>query len=328
MHCPHASRPSVKIALATTLLLAATLSAAAQADFPNRPIKIIVPLPPGATADTLPRIIGEKLTARWGQPVIIENRPGAAQNLGAEAVARAEPDGYTLLATPQGPLTVSPSMFAKLSFDATAFVPVTVMAQLPYVLVAHPKAPFSTLKEMIAFAKANPDKLNYGSPGSGSSTHLSMEWLKTLADIRLTHVPYKGAAPALTDLLAGHIEMMFDNLGNPLQFIRDGRLRALAVASATRIPELPEVPAIAETFPGFVSTSWFAIVAPPRTPPEIATKLQVAVADILHMPDVAHRLQQLPAKPVGSTPAETAALIKEETTRWRKIIEAAGIKPE
>jgi tripartite-type tricarboxylate transporter receptor subunit TctC len=328
MHCPRASRASVKIALATTLLLAAMLSAAAQADFPNRPIKIIVPLPPGATADTLPRIIGEKLTARWGQPVIIENRPGAAQNLGAEAVARAEPDGYTLLATPQGPLTVSPSMFAKLSFDATAFVPVTVMAQLPYVLVAHPKAPFSTLNEMIAFAKANPDKLNYGSPGSGSSTHLSMEWLKTLADIRLTHVPYKGAAPALTDLLAGHIEMMFDNLGNPLQFIRDGRLRALAVASATRIPELPEVPAIAETFPGFVSTSWFAIVAPPRTPPEIATKLQVAVADILHMPDVAHRLQQLPAKPVGSTPAETAALIKEETARWRKIIEAAGIKPE
>jgi tripartite-type tricarboxylate transporter receptor subunit TctC len=328
MHCPRASRASVKIALATTLLLAAMLSAAAQADFPNRPIKIIVPLPPGATADTLPRIIGEKLTARWGQPVIIENRPGAAQNLGAEAVARAEPDGYTLLATPQGPLTVSPSMFAKLSFDATAFVPVTVIAQLPYVLVAHPKAPFSTLNEMIAFAKANPDKLNYGSPGSGSSTHLSMEWLKTLADIRLTHVPYKGAAPALTDLLAGHIEMMFDNLGNPLQFIRDGRLRALAVASATRIPELPEVPAIAETFPGFVSTSWFAIVAPPRTPPEIATKLQVAVADILHMPDVAHRLQQLPAKPVGSTPAETAALIKEETARWRKIIEAAGIKPE
>ena len=328
MHCPRASRASVKITLAATLLLAATLSAAAQADFPNRPIKIIVPLPPGATADTLPRIIGEKLTARWGQPVIIENRPGAAQNLGAEAVARAEPDGYTLLATPQGPLTVSPSMFAKLSFDATAFVPVTVMAQLPYVLVAQPKAPFSTLNEMIAFAKANPDKLNYGSPGSGSSTHLSMEWLKTLADIRLTHVPYKGAAPALTDLLAGHIEMMFDNLGNPLQFIRDGRLRALAVASATRIPELPEVPAIAETFPGFVSTSWFAIVAPPRTPPEIAAKLQVAVADILHMPDVAHRLQQLPAKPVGSTPAETAALIKEETARWRKIIEAAGIKPE
>jgi tripartite-type tricarboxylate transporter receptor subunit TctC len=328
MHCPRASMASVKTALATTLLLVATLAAAAQADYPNRPIKIIVPLPPGATADTLPRIIGEKLTARWGQPVIIENRPGAAQNLGAEAVARADPDGYTLLATPQGPLTVSPSMFAKLNFDATAFVPVTVMAQLPYVLVAHPKAPFSTLKEMIAFAKANPNKLNYGSPGSGSSTHLSMEWLKTLADIRITHVPYKGAAPALTDLLAGHIEMMFDNLGNPLQFIRDGRLRALAVASATRIAELPDVPAIAETFPGFVSTSWFAIVAPPRTPPEIATKLQVAVADILHMPDVADRLQQLPAKPVGSTPAETAALIKEETARWRKIIEAAGIKPE
>jgi tripartite-type tricarboxylate transporter receptor subunit TctC len=313
---------------AAALLVAATAVASAQADYPNRPIRIIVPLPPGATADTLPRIIGEKLTARWGQPVIIENRPGAAQNLGAEAVARAEPDGYTLLATPQGPLTVGPSMFAKLSFDAGAFVPVTVMAQLPYVLVAHPKVPFATIREMIAYAKAHPDKLNYGSPGSGSSTHLSMEWLKTLAGVELTHVPYKGAAPALTDLLAGHIEMMFDNLGNPLQFIRDGKLRPIAVASEARIAELPDVPAITETYPGFVSTSWFAIVAPPKTPPEIAAKLQAAIAEILRMPDVAAKLQQLPAKPVGSTPAETAALIREETLRWRKIIAAAGIKPE
>jgi tripartite-type tricarboxylate transporter receptor subunit TctC len=328
MHRRRVSIARIKPALAAAALLAATLAAAAQADYPNRPIKIIVPLPPGATADTLPRMIGEKLAAKWGQPVIIENRPGAAQNLGAEAVARSEPDGYTLLATPQGPLTVSPSMFAKLGFDASAFVPVTVMAQLPYVLVVHPKAPFATLNDMIAFAKANPDKLNYGSPGSGSSTHLSMEWLKTLADVRITHVPYKGAAPALTDLLAGHIEMMFDNLGNPLQFIKGGRLRALGVASETRIPELPDVPAIAETFPGFVSTSWFALVAPPKTPPETAAKLQAAIAEILRMPDVAMKLQQLPAKPVGSSPAATAALIKDESERWRKIIAAAGIKPE
>ncbi len=329
MHRRSGYGKTIKTALvAAALVLATTLAAAAQSDYPNRPIKIIVPLPPGATADTLPRIIGEKLAAKWGQPVIIENRPGASQNLGAEAVARAEPDGYTLLATPQGPLTVGPSMFAKLNFDASAFVPVTVMAQLPYVLVVHPQVPFSTLKGMIDFAKANPDKLNYGSPGSGSSTHLSMEWLKTLADIRIAHVPYKGAAPALTDLLAGHIEMMFDNLGNPLQFIRDGRLRALAVASETRIAELPDVPSIAETFPGFVSTSWFAIVAPPKTPTEIAAKLQAAIAEILRLPDVAMPLQRLPAKPVGSSPAETAALIKDETARWHKIIRAAGIKPE
>jgi tripartite-type tricarboxylate transporter receptor subunit TctC len=155
-----------------------------------------------------------------------------------------------------------------------------------------------------------------------------MEWLATLAGIKLTHVPYKGAAPALTDLVAGHIEMMFDNLGNPLQHIRDGRLRALAVASEARIAELPEVPAIAEIFPGFVSTSWFAIVAPPRTPPEIAAKLQAAIAEVLRMPDVVAKLQLLPAKPVASTPQATAALIREETERWRKIIAAAGIKPE
>jgi tripartite-type tricarboxylate transporter receptor subunit TctC len=196
------------------------------------------------------------------------------------------------------------------------------------VLVANPGVAFGTFKDMIAFAKANPDKLNYGSPGTGSSTHLSMEWLKTLADVRFRHVPYKGAAPALTDLLAGHIEMMLDNLGNPLHFIRDGKLRALAVASETRIPELPDVPAIAETFPGFAATSWFAIVAPPRTPAAIAAKLQAAIAEIMHMPDVAARLRQLPASPVGSTPAETAALIKNETERWRKIIAVAGIKPE
>jgi tripartite-type tricarboxylate transporter receptor subunit TctC len=324
-----ASRVRIRAVLAAAaMLLVATVSASAQADFPNRPIKIVVPLPPGATADTLPRIIGEKLTAKWGQPVIIENRPGAAQNLGAEAVARAEPDGYTLLATPQGPLTVSASMFAKLNFDPAAFVPVTVMAQLPYVLVVNPKVPFTTFPEMVAYAKARPGKLNYGSPGSGSSTHLSMEWLATLAGIKLTHVPYKGAAPALTDLVAGHIEMMFDNLGNPLQHIRDGRLRAIAVASEARIAELPDTPAIAETFPGFVSTSWFAIVAPPKKPPEIAAKLQAAIAEVLRMPDVVAKLQQLPAKPVASTPEATAALIREETARWRKIIAAAGIKPE
>jgi tripartite-type tricarboxylate transporter receptor subunit TctC len=158
------------------------------------------------------------------------------------------------------------------------------------VLVVNPKVPLASFPEMIAYAKANPGKLNYGSPGSGSSTHLSMEWLATLAGIKLTHVPYKGAAPALTDLVAGHIEMMFDNLGNPLQHIRDGRLRALAVASETRIAELPDVPAIAETFPGFVSTSWFAIVAPPRTPADIAAKLQAAIAEALRMPDVVAKL--------------------------------------
>ncbi|MFL5052781.1 MAG: Bug family tripartite tricarboxylate transporter substrate binding protein [Xanthobacteraceae bacterium] len=319
------------------LLLAFTLLGAlaalpghviAQGVYPSPPIRIIVPLPPGATADTLPRIIGEKLTLKWGQPVVIENRPGAAQNLGAEVVAKSEPDGYTLLATPQGPLVISQSLYPKLGFDPTAFVPITVLAHLPYVLVAHPSLQASTLDEFIALARGNPGKLNYASPGTGSSNQLAMEWLKSLAGLPLTHVPYKGAAPALTDLLAGHVDIMFDNAGNVVQLIRDGRLKALAVSSRTRMPELPAVPAIAESFPEFVATSWFGLVAPPKTPPEIAALLSQAIAEILKLPDVASRVRELTATPVGSTPAETASFFKEESERWRRVIVTVGVKPE
>jgi tripartite-type tricarboxylate transporter receptor subunit TctC len=304
------------------------MAAFAQADYPNRAIKIVVPLPPGATADTLPRIIGEKLTARWHQPVIIENKPGAAQNLGAEAVAKSEPDGYTLLATPQGPLVLSGALFPRLGFDPAAFVPVTIMASLPYVLVVHPKVAVATVADLVAYAKANPDKLNYASPGNGSSTQLAMEWLKSLAGIRMTHVPYRGAAPALTDLLAGHVDLMIDNLGNSLTHIRDGRLKVLAVGDDRRIAELPNVPTLAETYPGFVASSWFAIVAPPRTAPALVAKLSQAMGEILRMPDVVQRLRDLGATPIGGTPAETAAFIKLETERWRKVIIDADIKPE
>lgn len=314
--------------LAAALLAAAPAAVLAQADYPSRPIRIVVPLPPGATADTLPRIIGEKLTARWGQPVIVENKPGAAQNLGAEAVAKSEPDGYTLLATPQGPLVISGALFPRLGFDPAAFVPVTIMASLPYVLVAHPKLPVASVRELVAYAKANPDKLNYASPGNGSSTQLAVEWLKSLAGIRMTHVPYRGAAPALTDLLAGHVDLMIDNLGNSLTHIRDGRLRALAVAEDKRIAALPNVPTMAETYPSFVTASWFAIMAPPRTSPALAAKLSQAMGEALRMPDVVARLRDLGATPVASTPAETAAFIKLESERWSKVIADANIKPE
>jgi len=300
--------------------------AAAQA-YPSRPIRIIVPLPPGATADTLPRLIGEKLTAKWGQPVIIENRPGAAQNLGAEMVAKAEPDGYTLLATPQGPLTISQYLYRRIGFDPAAFVPITIMASLPYVLVTYPASPISSLEEFIGYAKANPDKLNYASPGAGSSNQLAMEWLKSLADIRLTHVPYRGAAPALTDLLAGHVDIMFDNAGNVVQLIKDGRLKALAVSAKTRMAELPDAPAIAERFPQFVAMSWFAVVAPPKTPATIATQLADAMIEALRAPDVTERVHDMSAAVVATTPEETAAYLRRETEQWGRVIAAAGIKP-
>jgi tripartite-type tricarboxylate transporter receptor subunit TctC len=312
------------VALATLLSIA---SAAAQV-YPSRMIKIVVPLPPGATADTLPRIIADKLTLKWGQPVIIENRPGAAQNLGAEVVAKAEPDGYTLLATPQGPLVISQHFYPKLGFDPEAFVPVTIMAVLSSTLVVNPKVPASTLQELIAFAKANPDKLSYASPGTGSPPHLAAAMLATAAGIRMVHVPYKGLVPAMTDLLAGHVDMMFDNLGNTLSHIKDGRLRVLAISTEKRIPEFPEVPAVAEMYPGVVYTSWFAIVAPPKTPPEIASKLSSAINEVLRMPDVAKRLKAMSTTPGGQSPAQTAALFAEESQRWRKVIASAGIKAE
>jgi tripartite-type tricarboxylate transporter receptor subunit TctC len=312
------------VALATLLSIA---SAAAQV-YPSRPIKIVVPVPPGATADTLPRIIADKLTLKWSQPVIIENRPGAAQNLGAEVVAKAEPDGYTLLATPQGPLVISQHFYPKLGFDPDAFVPVTIMGTLSSTLVVNPKVPASTLQELIAFAKANPEKLSYASPGTGSPPHLAAAMLATAAGIRVVHVPYKGLAPAMTDLLAGHVDMMFDNLGNTLSHIKDGRLRVLAISTEQRIPEFPDLPAVAEMYPGVVYTSWFAIVAPPKTPPETASKLSSAIAEVLRMPDVVKRLQAMSTTPGGQSPAQTAVFFAEESARWRKVIASADIKPE
>ena len=313
-------------ALALMLLTAATLAAAQT--YPSRPIRIVVPLPPGANGDLMPRILAQHLSAKLGQPVVIENRPGAAQNLGAELVYRAEPDGHTLLATPQGPLVISQSFFPKLGFDPTQFVPVTIMAKLPYILVVHPKVPVSTFAEFIAYAKANPNKLNDASPSTGSGPHLTGEMLKLAADIKMTHVPYSGMAPALNDLLAGHVEMMFDNLGNSLPLVQERKLKGLAVTGDKRAPELPDLPAIAETYSEVQATSWFGVVAPPRTPPEIAGKLSQAFAEILRTPEVEKRWRDMTLTPVGGTPEEIAAFLKVETERWRKVIVSGNIKPD
>ena len=322
------SRSLLGLAATAAAMLATAGAALAQADYPSRTIKIVVPIPPGATADTMPRIIADKLKGKWGQPVIIENRPGAAQNLGAEIVAKSEPDGYTLLATPPGPLALNQSLYARLGFDPAAFVPVSIMGTLPNVLVAKLSAPFSDLSGMIAYAKANPDKLNYGSAGTGSTPQLLMAWLMSITGARLVHVPYQGSAPALRDLLAGHIDVMFDNIGNPLQLIQDGKVKAIGVGAPKRIPELPSVPALAETMPEMVASTWFAIVAPPRTPAPIAEKLSAGVAEVLRMPDVAERWRQMAASPVGGTPAETAAFIASERALWSRIVKAAGVKVE
>jgi tripartite-type tricarboxylate transporter receptor subunit TctC len=312
-------------AVSYVLVLLALAAPASAQTYPSKPIHIVVPLPPGA-GDLMPRILGQHLSRKFGQPVIIENRPGAANNLGAEIVFRSEPDGYTLLATPQGPLVISPSFFTKLGFDPTRFVPITIMAKLPYILVVHPSVPVATFKEFIAYAKANPGKLNYATPSVGSSPHLTTEMLKLAAGLEMTQVPYSGFAPALNDLIAGHVEVMFDNLGNSLPLVREGKLKGLAVTSERRAPEAPDLPAVAETYPSVVATSWFAVVAPPKTPQAIAEKLSRAFADVLREPEVEKRWREMSLTPVGGAPAEVEAFLKEETARWRNVIVSGGIK--
>ena len=312
--------------VALTLMLLADATLASAQPYPSRPIRIVVPLPPGSNGDLMPRILGQHLSAKLGQPVVIENRSGAAQNLGAEYVSRTEPDGYTLLATPQGPLVISPSFVPNLAFDPSQFVPVTIMAKLPYILVVHPKVPVTTFAEFIAYAKANPGKLNYGTPGLGSSSHLTGEMLKLASGIEMTHVPYAGLAPALTDLLAGHTDVMIANLDSSLAQVQEGKLKGLAVTGEKRAPEVPGLPAIAETYPEVVSTSWFAVVAPPRTPSEIAAKLSRAFAEILREPEVERKWREMTLTPVGGTPEEVGAFLKLETERWRKVIVSGGIK--
>ena len=317
------------VAPALMLFAMTVLASLASAQtYPSRPIRIVVPLPPGSNGDLMPRILGQHLAQKLGQPVVIENRSGAAQNLGAEYVSRAEPDGYTLLATPQGPLVISPSFVPNLPFDPAQFVPITIMAKLPYILVVHPKLPVATFAEFIAYAKAHPGKLNAGTPGLGSSSHLTGEMLKLATNIQMTHVPYAGLAPALTDLLAGHTDVMIANLDSVLAQVQEGKLKGLAVTSETRAPELPQLPAIAETYPEVKATSWFAIVAPPKTPPAIAAKLSQAFADILRDPEIQRRWREMTLTPVGGTPEEIVAFFREETARWRKVIVAGGLKPE
>jgi len=308
------------------LLQAATVFAQ---EWPAKPVRIIVPFPPGGSADLLPRIVGERLAQQWGQPVVIENRPGAAGNIGATAVFQAEPDGYTLLSAPPPPLVINRLIYPKLTYDSTQFVPMTVIAAIPNVLLVHPRVAATSVNELIAYARQNPTKLNYASQGSGTTSHLTAELFKSMAGgLQITHVPYKGTAPALADLLAGQVDMMFDNLGVSLPQVKSGKLKALAVASSKRVPSLPDVPTVAETLPGFDAVTWFGIVGPPRTPPAIADKVAAGVAESLRNPDVLRRLGDLSADPLGMSPAETAAFMRQETERWGAVVRSAGVKVE
>jgi tripartite-type tricarboxylate transporter receptor subunit TctC len=316
-------------ALSITALLSTAAHVCAQDQYPSHAIKIVVPTAPGPVPDALARIIGERLSAKWGRPVVVENRPGATGNVGAEFVAKANPDGYTLLSSFPGPLAVNQSLYGKLNFDPAAFVPVTVFGTAPNVLVVHPSVPASNLKELVAYAERNPDQLTYASPGIGGGPHLAMELLKKATGTQIRHIPYsKGLASALIDVLAGRVEVIFANFADILPHIRSGELRPIAVGNDRRLPELPEIPAIAETYPGFEVTSWYALVAPPDTPAVIVAKLSDAVAEALKQPKIAASLHELGLTPVGGSPATTAAYIKAETQRWHDVIVTAGIKAD
>jgi tripartite-type tricarboxylate transporter receptor subunit TctC len=296
-------------------------------EWPARTVRIIVPFPAGGSADLLPRIVGEKLAQQWGQPVIVDNRPGSAGNIGAAAVFQAEPDGYTLLSAPPPPLVINRLLYPKLAYDSTQFAPMTVIAAIPNVLLVNPKVAANTVQEFVSLVKSNPGRFNYASQGNGTTSHLTTELFKSMAGgLRIAHIPYKGTAPALADLLGGQVDLMFDNLGVSLPHVRSGKLKALAVTSVRRVSALPDTPTLAESLPGFEAVAWFGIVGPPKTPPAIADKVAAGVAEALRNPDVLRRFAEMSAEPMGLTPAETAAFMKQDTERWAAVIRAAGVK--
>jgi tripartite-type tricarboxylate transporter receptor subunit TctC len=296
--------------------------------YPARPIKIIVPSPGGATTDSLARIIAEKLQEKWGQPVIVDDRAGAAGNIGAEEAIKSASDGYTLLFSYPAPLVVNETLYSTLSYNPDSFVPISLVAIVPLVLAVNPNLAVADVEQLIAFAKTHPNQLNYASQGYGTTGHLAGELFKSMARIEIVHVPYKGSTPALTDLLGGQVQMMFIELSTVMSQIKAGKLRALAVGSESRNRFLPDVPAMTEVLPGFQASTWFGMVAPPGTPAEIVGKLSSAVSEAIHEPDVAIRFGDMSADGVGDTPAEMAVFLRQERERWGKVIRASGARAE
>jgi len=296
--------------------------------YPTRPVKFVVPFPAGGSNDIIARLLAQKLSERTGQQFIVENRGGAGGNIGAAAVAQADPDGYTLLVTAPPPLTTNAALYQSLSFDpARDFAPVSLVATVPIVLAVHPSVEARNVQELVALAKAKPKTIQFGSSGNGSTNHLAGELLKTMAGIDIVHVPYRGAAPAMNDLVAGHIPMMFDNMPAILPQVQAKRINAIAVAGATRASALPDVPTVAESgIPGFEAFSWFGVVAPARTPLDVLKKLEDEIAAILKLPDMRQRLADLGSEPGALGGAAFGDFLKEETVKWAKLIQAAGAR--
>ena len=309
--------------LATAL---AVTGAQAQSNFPNRTITLVVPLPAGGTADILARIAAEQLKAKLGQNVIVENRAGGAGGLvGTESVYRSAPDGYTLLCAPQLTYSIMNVLNPKVSFDLSKFEPVSVLAYYPAIMLVKNDLPVNSMKELIEYAKANPGKLNYGSQGNGQIGHLAVEQLKMMTGTDLVHVPFRGSAPAITDLVAGNIEVLPDLLPATKQLIEAKKIKVIAVASPARLPALPKTPTVAETLPGFEADTWMGVAAPPGTPKEIVQKISDAIREAFATPEVKARIAALDVEPRGTTPEGMAEMIKKSAERWIPVIRAAKI---
>jgi len=310
---------------ALVVLAPARVAMGQDGSYPNKPLRIIVPFAPNGPNDILARMVGQKLTAAWKQQVIVDNRPGGGTVIGTELAARAAPDGYALLMVSTS-TAVNPSLKKSLPYDTLKdFAPVIELAASPNVLVVHPSLPVRSVRDLIRLAKSKPGAINYGSGGTGSATHLAGELLCIIGGVRMTHVPYKGAGPATIDLLSGEVSWMFGTILPTLPHIKSGRLRAIGVSSAKRSDVLPDVPAIAETLPGFEATSWYGIFAPAGTPKTTIAKLNAEIARILNSPDVRDYLLRQGANPVGDTPEKFDAHFREQIVKWGKVIKQAGI---
>jgi tripartite-type tricarboxylate transporter receptor subunit TctC len=315
-------------AIAVLLALACVTGSRAEdaANYPSQQIRIVVPFPAGGTADTLPRIVAEKLRQKWNQTVIVDNRSGAGGNIGAEAVANSTPDGYTLLASPPGPVAINENLYRKLTYKPSDLVPITVIGTAPAVLDVRPDFPAKTVKELIDYAKTNPGKVTFASQGNGSTSHLTAILFEKLTGTQMVHVPYRGTTPALQDIMGNTVDVFFDNLGSSLSLQQGGKLRILGVCGPERAPALADVPTVREAgVPDFTSVTWFALMAPKGTPEAIVAKLNAAVTEILKQPDVEAQFAKLGVQPAPMDAAATAKFIEEERARWGDIIKSANV---
>jgi tripartite-type tricarboxylate transporter receptor subunit TctC len=313
------------VALLSFLVAVSTGSGLASEAYPSRLVRVIVAFPPGSTLDALTRIVAEGMAKKWGQSVLVENVSGGGGNIGTDRFARSDPDGYTLLSSPPGPLTVNPMLYGDASPDPTNFTPISVVATTPNVLVVKNALGVGTVQEFLAKARAQPGKITYASQGVGSTPFLTMKRLESQTGVQLTHVPYRGSAPALTDIVAGHVDGMFDTIGTSAPLHRAGSARILAVASAQRFASITEIPTMTEAgVTDFRSGTFFGMMAPPNTPPAIADKISSAIHEIVRQPEVIAKLREIMLEPVGSTPVDTSKFLASETTLWGQVIKATG----